>query len=348
VWLTYSLTTLLTPTTVALGNFDGVHRGHQSVIGPILPDGSAPERQPLLIGQSVHDLDAALSRNLELQGGTADSIDSPIISRPHATVLTFHPHPQEFFTGQSRLLLTPPEQKAERLQKLGVEQLVLLPFDQSIAMLSPEDFVDVILVQQLQATKVSVGENFRFGQGRVGTAETLRSLAAQHGIETTIVSLQTSETERISSSTIRQALQDGDLQKANRLLGYSYPVVGTVIRGQRLGRTLGFPTANLQISPLKFLPHWGVYAVRVTSPTLELPGGELLGVMNLGIRPTIEGTQPVLEVHILQGWTGDLYGHTLVVSLEHFLRAEQKFDSLEALKTQIRADCVAAEILLNP
>ncbi len=317
VWITFSQSNVLSPTTVALGNFDGVHQGHRRVIAPILPS----------------------EFNSGINSGS-----------PHPTVLTFYPHPQEFFSGQRRLLLTPVEQKVALLKGLGVQQLVLLPFDAELAALSPQAFVETILVKQLQAQRISVGENFRFGHRRAGTVEDLRAIAANFGIDVCIVplefSLEKDQSERISSSRIRQALEVGDLDLANRLLGYAYTLSGTVIFGQKLGRTLGFPTANLQISAKKFLPRQGVYAVQVQVPSWTSAQLYLTGVMNVGYRPTVDGHQLTTEVHLFD-WSEDLYGHTLHVALVQFLRPEQKFDSLDSLKAQIQRDCLQAKICLD-
>lgn len=295
MWITSSLDTVKTPTFVALGNFDGVHRGHQQVIRPVL-------------GNSF------------------------------ATVVTFYPHPQEFFTGQRRSLLTPLDEKADCLKRLGVEQLLLLPFDQALADLTPQEFVAKILVEQLQARQVSVGQDFCFGKRRSGTTADLQAIAASFGIAVQIVPLHTDAGERISSSAIRHALQTGDLPTANRLLGRPYRLIGKVVSGKQLGRTIGFPTANLQLPPEKFLPRQGVYSVWVQRPTLT---NQLPGVINLGTRPTVDGTMQTIEVHLLD-WSGDLYGEELVVSLDSFLRPEQKFACLDDLKAQIQADCVVA------
>lgn len=296
MWITSSLDTVKTPTFVALGNFDGVHRGHQQVIQPIL-------------------------------------------GKSHATVVTFYPHPQEFFTGQRRPLLTPIDEKAGYLQQLGVEQLVLLPFNQVLASLTPEEFVAEILVAQLHARQVSVGQDFCFGRQRSGTTTDLRTIAFRYGIAVQIAPLYTHEGERISSSAIRQALQIGNLPYANHLLGRPYTLMGSVVQGQQMGRTIGFPTANLKLPPEKFLPRQGVYSVwvqRQHQDTEPLPA-----VMNIGNRPTVDGTQQTIEVHLLD-WSGDLYGEELRVCLEGFLRSEQKFASLDDLKTQIQADCDTA------
>ena len=293
-----------------------MHQGHRQVITPVL---SASETF-----------------------GKAD--------RAHATVVTFHPHPQEFFTGQTRLLLTPLVEKVAQLSAIGVEQLVLLPFDKDLASLSPEQFVAQVLLQQLKATKVSIGSDFCFGRQRSGTTQMLQAIAATHGIDVVIAPLKNLGNERISSSAIRQALEQGDLQRANQLLGRPYRLIGKVVHGQQLGRTIGFPTANLQLPPDKFLPCSGTYAVRAhrydSGSDIDLSVKPTLsGVMNLGYRPTVNGTTQTIEVHLLD-WSADLYDQTLIVSLEAFLRSEQKFSSLNALKAQIQADCDAARLLL--
>ncbi len=336
MWITSSIATVLTPTAVALGNFDGVHQGHRQVIQPVLAFNDRAIRETLA----------------KLSTGLPTGIAMPIYS----TVVTFHPHPQEFFSGQPRQLLTPLPEKIVQLDAMGVKQLVMLPFDQQLAALTPEKFVQEILVEQLQVCQISIGSDFRFGRNRAGTAEELQAIAANAGIEVMITSLKLLDEKRISSSAIREALKAGDVALANYLLGRPYTLVGTVVEGQRLGNTLGFPTANLQLPPEKCLPHSGVYAVRVqwcekgdrASADLSVrpqPGTAFQpGVMNLGYRPTVNGTHLVAEVHLLN-WSGNLYGQVLSVSPEQFLRPEQKFESLEALKAQIKADCDAAKAL---
>jgi riboflavin kinase/FMN adenylyltransferase len=301
--VTSSTADVFSPSAIALGNFDGVHLGHQKVLEPILA-----------------------------------FTDEPAGERPYLTAVTFTPHPREFFSGKSWQLLTPLPEKVEQLEKLGIEQLVLLPFDRELAQLTPQQFVEEILVKQLQARRVSVGEDFCFGHRRAGTAADLQQLAAKFDVGVTVCTLKNcsdgGEAVRISSSLIRQALAGGDIPQANRMLGRAYSLRGKVVRGQQLGRTLGFATANLALPPEKFLPANGVYGVSVF---LEA-GGKIPGVMNIGCRPTVAGKEPTVEVHLLD-WSGDLYGQQLAVSLEEFLRPEQPFPSLDALKAQIAADC---------
>jgi riboflavin kinase/FMN adenylyltransferase len=311
---------LLTPTAVALGKFDGVHLGHQRVIQPVLQSAWGEE--------------------------------NPV--RPYSTVVTFDPHPQEFFTGLPRDLLTPLDEKVAQLRSLGVEQLVLLPFDRELSALSPEEFVDKILVQQLQCQQISVGQDFCFGKKRMGTAQDLQALAAKYNIPVTIVPIKTdtdilpaTDDARISTSLIRESLEVGDIPKANRLLGRPYTLIGEVVTGQKLGRTIGFPTANIQLPKYKFLPRHGVYAIEaIIHETPDKSPTQHFGVMNIGNRPTVNGIDTCVEVHLLN-WSGDLYGKNLPVQLVKFLRPEQKFPSLEALKNQIQLDCTAAQEIFS-
>ncbi|MDB9307247.1 bifunctional riboflavin kinase/FAD synthetase [Aphanizomenon sp. CS-733/32] len=321
VWVASSTEELLTPTAVALGKFDGVHLGHQRVIQPVL--------------QSVWSQENSV--------------------RPYSTVVTFDPHPQEFFTGLPRDLLTPLDEKVAQLRSLGVEQLVLLPFDRELSALSPEEFVDKILVQQLQCQQISVGQDFCFGKKRMGTAQDLQAIAAKYNIPVTIVPIKTdtdilpaTDDARISTSLIRESLEAGDIPKANRLLGRPYTLTGEVVTGQKLGRTIGFPTANIQLPKDKFLPRHGVYAIEaiIHNETPDKSPTQHFGVMNIGNRPTINGIDTRVEVHLFN-WSGDLYGKILEIQLVKFLRPEQKFPSLEALKNQIQLDCTAAKAIFS-
>jgi riboflavin kinase/FMN adenylyltransferase len=346
VWITSSLDIVLTPTAIALGNFDGLHRGHQQVIAPTLNQSASSQRQVSPRQFSQADFLFSVERS---SGKTSTSIsDSTEAEHCYSTVVTFHPHPQEFFTGRTKPLLTPHDEKVEQLKQLGVEQLVLLPFNHDLAALTPRQFVEKIIVEQLHARRVSVGFDFQFGKNRAGTAVDLQQIAAQFGIEVIIVSRYPCEQgERISSSLIRQALQQGDIQRAQHLLGRYYQLVGEVVKGQQLGRTIGFPTANLQLPPDKFLPRYGVYAVWVKEKSSQpAEASPQMGVMNIGCRPTVAGENPTVEVHLLDG-SGDLYGKTLAVDLVEFLRPEQKFASVEQLKSQIELDCLKATKILQ-
>ncbi len=299
MWIATSTDEIQKPTAIALGNFDGIHQGHKFVLQPILN----------LTGALVYP-----------------------------SVVSFTPHPKEFFTGNSLKLLTPVTEKAQYLDTLGIKQLVLLPFDRELANLSPQHFVEEILVKQLQVTLISVGEDFCFGYQRKGNAIALKNIAAAFNIPVIINRLRkcTGNQVRVSSSLIRQALAQGNITEANKMLGRSYCLIGKVIQGQQLGRTIGFPTANLQLPPDKLLPCHGVYAVKV-----GLDNSYIKGVMNIGDRPTVSGKTVTVEVHLLN-WSGNLYDRNITVYLERFLRPQQKFDSLAALKQQIAIDCQSA------
>lgn len=337
----------MTPTAIALGNFDGVHLGHQAVIRQILPD-AAEVAPPSGTSANSADLQPTWPglkgyshRYLTTPAETAEAPGRPGQSgRETPTVVTFFPHPQEFFSGQSRPLLTPLDEKAAHLSRLGVGQLVLLPFDQELADLSPQDFVDVLLIQQLKARRISVGKDFCFGKNRAGTVEDLKNLAGNHGVEVCIAPLLMQGTDRISSSRIREALSLGQLTVVHRLLGRPYSLSGRVMEGEKLGRTLGFPTANLKLPPDKLLPRYGVYSVWVQGVG-GTPNQLLPGVLNIGVRPTVKGLTTTVEVHLLT-WSGNLYGKTLNLLLQDYLRPEQKFPSLDDLKAQIEKDCRAA------
>lgn len=356
MWVTSSLATVLTPTNVALGNFDGLHRGHRQVVQATLKLDT--KNNSFDVYPSQIDTEVDKQTKLQLLNSSwycqseLDKNDNCQEPKIYSTVVTFNPHPQEFFSGKPKKLLAPLDEKLALFQQIGVEQVVLLQFDQELANLTPTQFVEKILVKHLKASKVSVGWDFRFGRNRAGKATDLQTIAANYNIEATIVPLYTCENgERISSSIIRQALEQGDLKKSNRLLGRPYSLVGQVVEGQKLGRTLGFPTANLQLPPQKFLPRFGVYAVEVyILGQKQLPenstGDRLyLGVMNVGCRPTLNGLHPTIEIHLLN-WSGDLYGKTLRVNLIEFLRPEQKFASLDLLKAKIKEDCAIARSIL--
>ncbi|MBE9157546.1 bifunctional riboflavin kinase/FAD synthetase [Nodosilinea sp. LEGE 06152] len=340
MWITSSLTTAITPTAIALGNFDGVHLGHQAVIGAVVPiAGKAAPPSSISSDQPGAAL-RGLSNRQRVQTSISPAEATGALVTPVPTVMTFLPHPQEFFSGQARPLLTPLPEKAAQISRLGIEQLVLLPFDQHLANLSPEDFVESLLINQLRVTSISVGKDFCFGKRRQGSVDDLKTLAARHGVQVHIAPLTCLGTERISSSRIRQALATADLETVRALLGRPYSLTGRVVQGQQLGRTLGFPTANLLLPVDKFLPQTGVYSVWVQGAT-QTPYPLVPAVMNLGTRPTVKGLALTVEVHLLN-WTGNLYGKTLDVHLHSFLRPEQKFDSLDDLKAQIQRDCQQA------
>lgn len=288
---------VIRPAAVALGNFDGVHSGHQRVIQPIL-------------------------------------------SPPHgiSTVLTFDPHPREVFAERSLPFLTPLPEKLALLEAMGVEQVVLLPFSREFASREPRSFLTDILECGLQACRVSVGWDFHFGCQRSGNAETLRAWGESRQIPVDIVSEWQIAGQRASSSAVRQALAAGDLTRANAILGRCYQLHGSVETGDRRGRTIGFPTANVRVSDRKVLPRDGVYGGRAT---WESPSGDVeraIAAINIGQRPTFDGATRTVEVHLLD-WSGDLYDRVLHVELDCFLRSERKFSGVDDLRAQLQRDC---------
>lgn len=283
------------PLHLALGVFDGVHVGHQAVI----------ERA----------VQAAAS-----QGGIAG-------------LLTFDPHPIQVIApakAPTHLLATL-EHKARIVGDLGVELLVPLPFDQELAVMRAEDFIDQLLAAQVKT--LAVGEDWRFGHRRQGDVALLKRLAEKSGYRLEAVPPVMYEGDRISSTRIRQAIRDGNLDAACEMLGRPYSMRGEVLRGRALGRDLGFPTANLAVDRRQCPPR-GVWMVRVDS---DQSGNWRPAVANLGVRPTVGGEAMLLEVHLLD-FEGDLYGHEIEVRFERHLRLEKAFGSLDELKQQIELD----------
>lgn len=289
---------------VTIGNYDGVHRGHQHMLATLV----------------------AHSRRLALP----------------ATVVTFEPTPREFFQGDSapaRLMRL--REKVEALPLYGVDRMVVLGFDRRMQGMGAADFVDQLLVRGLGARHLVVGHDFHFARRREGTIETLRAAGAEHGFDVEEVGQFLVGGERVSSSLVREALERGDLERARMLLGRPYRMAGRVRRGQQLGRKLGYPTANLALHR-KVVPLWGVFAVRVSGAGLV----DHPAVVSLGTRPTINGTEPLLEVHIFD-FDGDLYGRYLDVDFVRRLRDERRFESLDALVEQMHVDAAAAREVLG-
>lgn len=286
-----------------MGNFDGVHMGHRAVI------------------------DAARA-----------ACDAPL------GILTFEPHPREYFAPDAApFRLMNAEARANRLARLGVQQLYQLPFGPVLAGLTPEAFARDVLADGLGIAHVTVGADFCFGKNRAGTAQTLTDLGRELGFGVTIVPLVGADDGEYSSTAIRTALAQGDTHGAQRMLGHWHRIEGEVIHGEKRGRELGWPTANMAMDGLH-LPRLGVYAVLVdilTGPDR----GPCKGVASLGVRPMFGVNTPNLEVNLFD-YSGDLYGQHLSVALVDFLRDEARFDGLPALIAQMEQDGADARRLL--
>ena len=289
---THHLTSLPSPVTLAVGIFDGVHRGHQAV------------------------LRAAMERAKAIGG--------------EAWVLTFEPNPLAILAPE-RLppRLTSLEVRRERFEALGLDGCITIPFTHELSKLTPQQFFhDILCPDGWKPDTIFAGENWRFGAGGKGTLATIAELGGN--VQTVPPVLDSDGV--ISSTRIRTALQCGDIATANRLLGYEYVSRGVVVQGRKVGRTLGFPTANLHIETV--LPKSGVYAVKARVENKDYPA-----IANIGIRPTFQTNEPTFEVHILN-FNGDLYGQTLEVAFLSRLRDERTFTSAEALVKQIKEDLI--------
>lgn len=292
---------------VAIGNFDGLHRGHKAVM----------ERA------------RALAR---------------ATGRP-AALLTFEPHPSDYFARASIIFrLTPLAAKARLVERLGMDGMIVLSFDAALANLSAEDFVRQILVERLHIGGIVAGHDFHFGRKRGGTPAFLLAAGADYGFDVEIVSKIEADAAgalmTASSTATRAALEVGDVERATVLLGHAYAISGVVRQGQKLGRTLGFPTANIEADPSCRLRH-GIYAVRA-----EVDGATHAGVASWGRRPTVDNGAPLLEVFLFD-FDGDLYGKTMSVDFVAWLRAEEKFDDLATLMAQMLKDAADARARLG-
>ncbi|HEY9193962.1 MAG TPA: bifunctional riboflavin kinase/FAD synthetase [Methyloversatilis sp.] len=285
-----------TPVVLTIGNFDGVHRGHQALLAHVTARAQA--------------------------GG-----------RPSA-VMTFEPHPREFFTHERRpTRLTSLREKLELFQAAGVDRVYVCRFDARFAGLGAQAFIDDLLVRGLAVEHVIIGDDFRFGRGREGDFERLRAAGELYGFSVAAMGTVVMDGERASSSAVRDALEQGDLARAERLLGRPYAISGRVEHGLKLGRELGFPTANIQLKN-RALPLAGVFAVTVTGGGLS----DAPGAASVGVRPTLaDDLRPTCEVHVLDR-NIDLYGRHVSVRFCHKLRDEARYDGLDALRDAIAKD----------
>ena len=289
---------------VTIGNYDGVHRGHQHMLAAVVTKARA-------------------------------------LGLP-ATVVTFEPTPREFFEGAAapaRLMRL--REKLDALARYGIDRVVVLRFAETMRTMSAAAFEQRLLVDGLGARHVVVGHDFHYARRREGNIESLREAGLTHGFTVEDVGQFVVDGDRVSSSLVREALGTHDLDRAAQLLGRPYRMTGRVRRGAQLGRKLGYPTANLALHR-KVVPLWGIFAVRVTGAGLV----DHPAVVSLGTRPTVDGTVPLLEVHLFD-FDGDLYGQYLSVDFVRWLRAERKFASLDALVEQMHVDSAQARAVLG-
>lgn len=288
----------------ALGNFDGFHLGHQVVAGEAIAQAKAAGKP--------------------------------------AIIATFDPHPVRFFAPDAPWFrLTTLDQRQRLFEAAGADAMLVFEFDESLANTTAEDFIVALLVERLGLSGVITGEDFTFGKGRGGNIDVLRDLGAAHGLRATAMGPVKDEGGVISSSRIRDALKAGDCATATRLLTRPFTVEGVVQHGDKNGRLLGFPTANIDMAHY-LRPRYGIYAVRG-----RLPDGRILdGAANLGIRPSFDPPKELLEPHFFD-FAEDLYGQTIEVEFHTFIRGEAKFDSMDDLMAQMQADCDQARAILG-
>lgn len=279
-----------------MGTFDGVHIGHKKIL----------ER----VSQNTED-------------GNYESL-----------VLTFFPHPRIVLHGQSEVkLLNTISEKIDLLENIGIQNLVIHPFDETFSKLTAEEFVKTVLVNQFHIKKIIIGYDHRFGRNRTANIDDLIGFGKEYDFEVEQISVQEVNDVSISSTKIRSALMEGKMVLANEYLGYDYFLTGIISRGKQLGRTLGFPTANLQIKEnYKLIPRNGVYVVKST-----INQKTVFGMMNIGFNPTVEGENLSIEIHYFD-FDSAIYDQKITVSILEHLRSEQKFDSIDLLKEQLEKD----------
>ncbi|MRX39413.1 bifunctional riboflavin kinase/FAD synthetase [Flavobacterium sp. LC2016-23] len=283
-------------TILTLGTFDGVHIGHKKIL----------ER---------------ITQNTE--NGKYESL-----------VLTFFPHPRMVLQEKSEIkLLNTISEKTKLLEQTGIENLVIHPFNESFSRLTAEEFVHSILVDQFHIQKIIIGHDHRFGRNRTADINDLIAFGKEYGFEVEQISAEEIQDVSVSSTKIRKALDEGNISLANNYLGYAYFLNGEVVKGKQLGRTIGFPTANIHIEEdYKKIPKKGVYVVQTL-----INGTKVFGMMNIGYNPTVNGEKQTIEVHLFD-FDADIYGQKIEISLLNYLREEQKFGSVELLKAQLNQD----------
>ncbi|MEO6732442.1 MAG: bifunctional riboflavin kinase/FAD synthetase [Ferruginibacter sp.] len=293
---------------ITIGTFDGVHIGHQQIIQLMKSEAAKAA------GETV--------------------------------IITFHPHPRKIIGAHPGpvYLLNTMEEKVSLLEKYGIDHLVVVPFTEAFANQPAEAYIADFLVNTFHPHTIIIGHDHRFGKGRSGDFQLLEDNAAEHGYEVKEIPGYMLKDMTISSTKIREALLEGDIETAGHFLGYEYFFSGKVVEGNKLGRTLGYPTANLLIEDEnKLVPGNGVYAVLINNEDLKIYNAE--GMMNIGFRPTVDGTRRVIEVNIFD-FDKDIYGENLTITLKKHLRSEVKFNGLDELKTQLAKDKQAARAAL--
>jgi riboflavin kinase/FMN adenylyltransferase len=290
---------------VTSGTFDGVHRGHQTILARLTEIARSSQ------GESV--------------------------------LITYWPHPRTVLSNDSMdlKLLTTLDEKIDLLEQAGVDHLIVIPFTRAFSELSSAEYIQQVLIDKIGTRKLVIGYDHRFGRDREGGFDYIQAHQNEYGFDVEEIPRQDIEAVGVSSSRIRSALEAGNIDTANRLLGRPYSLSGTVVKGRQLGRTIGFPTANLQVDDsVKLIPANGVYAVDVL-----YAGQKFSGMLNIGYRPTVAGTHQTIETYIFD-FDKDIYGEHLTLHFRAFLRPEQKFDGLSALVNQLKQDETAARKLL--
>ena len=292
-------------TILTLGTFDGVHIGHRKILEKIIQ---------------------------KSQNGTYESL-----------VLTFFPHPRMVLQEHSDIkLLNTIDEKIDLLNQIGIENLVIHPFDEQFSRLTAEEFVSTILVDRFHIQKIIIGHDHRFGRNRTADIQDLIAFGEQYGFEVEQISVQEINEISVSSTKIRKALLQGDMVLANEYLGYEYFLTGIIVKGKQLGRTIGFPTANLKVEEdYKLIPQNGVYIVKSL-----INNKTVFGMMNIGFNPTVNGQNQTIEVNYFD-FNEDLYGQEITVSILKRIRSEQKFESVSLLREQLQKDATTANTYLN-
>lgn len=291
---------------ITIGTFDGVHTGHQYILQ-------------------------------QLQGAAEACHGETVI-------ITFDPHPREVLAPQNKTvnLLTTLDEKIQLLEKWGIDHLVVVPFTKAFSELSATAYLEDFLISTFGPHTIIIGYDHRFGHNREGGLELLEAEQQKFGFQLLEIPQQVVHDLTVSSTKIRKSLQEGSILLANELLGYPYFINGTVVHGDKMGRQLGFPTANIALhDPRKLIPAQGVYAVHVT-----VDGKQWKGALNIGTRPTFNGSELRIEVYILD-FSGEIYGANIHVSFIEFIRADKKFDSVDALVIQIKDDVAKADVILG-